>query len=83
MLVLSRERGEQIVIEVGGERVVVTLVENRGNRKARLGFTAAEHVAIHRQEVWEAIERERLVASSPQASPAAPSAVEQPGGYQK
>ena len=53
MLVLSRERNEEIVI---GENIVVAVVEIRGN-KARIGITAPRDVAVHRREVFEAIKR--------------------------
>lgn len=55
MLVLSRKRDEVIRI---GDDIVVTILEIRGD-KVRLGFTAPETVEVHRQEVYEAIQRER------------------------
>ena len=55
MLVLSRRRNEKIVLSGGIE---LTVVEIRGD-KVRLGLTAPESVIIHRQEVWDAVERER------------------------
>jgi carbon storage regulator len=54
MLVLSRQRDESIVI---GDNVVVTIVDIRGD-KVRLGIQAPEEVPVHRQEVYEAIQRE-------------------------
>ena len=50
MLVLSRKYTEEIVITLGGERVIVTLIEVRGD-KVRLGFTANESVKIIRSEL--------------------------------
>ncbi len=58
MLVLSRTRGEQIVIGEGAAQVVVTLVEIRGD-KVRLGISAPAAVPVHRREVYELIERQR------------------------
>lgn len=55
MLVLSRKKNEAIVI--GDRLVTVVLVEIRGD-KVRLGFEAPQHVAIHRQEVYDAIQRD-------------------------
>ncbi|HWL10278.1 MAG TPA: carbon storage regulator CsrA [Planctomicrobium sp.] len=55
MLVLSRKKNESIVID---ERIVITVVEIRGD-KVRLGIEAPRDVAIHRQEVYEALLRER------------------------
>ena len=54
MLVLSRQRDESIVI---GDNVVVTIVDIRGD-KVRLGIQAPVEVPVHRQEVYEAIQRE-------------------------
>jgi carbon storage regulator len=53
MLVLSRRKGEEIMI---GDNVIVTLVEIRGGT-VRLGVEAPEHVPVHRREVFEAIKR--------------------------
>lgn len=57
MLVLSREAGQEIVI--GDGQVIVSVVCIRGD-KVRIGITAAKDVAVHRREVFEAIQRERL-----------------------
>lgn len=54
MLVLSRKKDEVIVI---GDNIVITIVDIRGD-KVRLGITAPNDVAVHRQEVYEAIKRE-------------------------
>lgn len=53
MLVLSRRRDEKIVIN---HNIVITVVEIRGD-KVRLGIEAPSDVAVHRQEVFEAIRR--------------------------
>ena len=55
MLVLSRKRDESIII---GDNIIVTIVDIRGD-KVRLGINAPEDVPVHRQEVYEAIQRER------------------------
>lgn len=47
MLVLSRKRGEKVVI---GGNIVVTFIEQRGN-KIRLGFEAPPDIVIHREEI--------------------------------
>jgi carbon storage regulator len=54
MLVLSRQRDESIMI---GDSVVVTIVDIRGD-KVRLGIQAPEEIPVHRQEVYDAIQRE-------------------------
>lgn len=54
MLVLSRKNNEQIRI---GNDIVLTVVDIRGD-KVRLGIEAPKEVAVHRAEVFRAIERE-------------------------
>ena len=54
MLVLSRHPDEKIHI---GENIVVTVVEVRGDR-VRIGIEAPREVAVHRQEIFEAIRQE-------------------------
>ena len=58
MLVLSRQRDESIMI---GDTIVVTIVDIRGD-KVRLGINAPSEIPVHRQEVYEAIQRENLRA---------------------
>lgn len=55
MLVLSRHRDESIVI---GDNIIVTIVDIRGD-KVRLGIEAPAAVPVHRQEVYDAIQREK------------------------
>ena len=55
MLVLSRFKDEKVMI---GDNITVTVVEVRGD-KVRLGFEAPKDVPIHRQEVYDAIQREK------------------------
>lgn len=59
MLVLSRHRDESIMI---GDDVVITIVDIRGD-KVRLGIDAPQDIPVHRQEVYEAIQRENRKAS--------------------
>lgn len=54
MLVLTRHRDESIII---GDDIVITVIDIRGD-KVRLGIAAPLEVSVHRQEVYEAIERE-------------------------
>jgi carbon storage regulator len=60
MLVLSRQRDESIVI---GDNVVVTIVDIRGD-KVRLGIEAPGEVPVHRQEVYDAIQRENRMGGT-------------------
>lgn len=58
MLVLSRKVGETICIN---NNITVTVVEIRGD-KIRLGVDAPREVTVHRQEVADAIARNKEVA---------------------
>jgi carbon storage regulator len=61
MLVLTRIKGEGLVI---GEDIVVEVVEVTSD-KVRLGIVCPTDIPVHRQEVWDAIQR-----SAPAATPA-------------
>lgn len=55
VLVLSRRRNEQIVIN--GGVLVITVVDIRDD-KVRIGIDAPLEMSVHRREVQEAIDRE-------------------------
>ncbi|HIA19861.1 MAG: carbon storage regulator CsrA [Pirellulaceae bacterium] len=59
MLVLSRHRDESIMI---GDDIVITIVDIRGD-KVRLGIDAPQAIPVHRQEVYDAIQRENAQAA--------------------
>ena len=59
MLVLSRKKNESIVIN---NDITIVVVEIRGD-KVRLGIEAPQHVPVHRQEVYDAIQRENRRSS--------------------
>ncbi len=61
MLVLSRHKDESIIIGDGPDMIVITVVDIRGD-KIRLGISAPIEVSVHRQEVYEAIQRDRRAA---------------------
>lgn len=54
MLVLSRQSDETIII---GDNIRVTIVEVRGD-KVRIGIDAPRNISVHRQEIYDAIQRE-------------------------
>lgn len=68
MLVLSRRIDEIIRI---GDDIEITVVDIRGD-KVRLGIDAPKEIPVHRQEVYEQIQREhaRAAAESKPQSPA-------------
>jgi carbon storage regulator len=55
MLVLTRKPGELLRI---GDDVTVKIISIAGNQ-VRIGIEAPHDVAVHRQEIWERIQRER------------------------
>lgn len=67
MLVLSRHRDEAIVI---GDNIRITVVDIRAD-KVRLGISAPTDVPVHRQEVYEAIQRNNRQDKDKKASDSA------------
>ena len=63
-MVLSRKKGEAIVIGDGSIRIVV--IEIREG-KVRLGFQAPPEVTVHRQEVYDAIKKQEKEHGTDQA----------------
>lgn len=59
MLVLSRHKDETIII---GDNIEVTVVDIKGDQ-VRLGIVAPRDVAVHRKEVYEAIQKENISAA--------------------
>ncbi|WP_025027201.1 carbon storage regulator CsrA [Caldalkalibacillus mannanilyticus] len=60
MLVLSRKKGESIMIN---DEVEVTVVAVEGDM-IRLGIKAPKHISIHRKEIYLAIQEENKSAST-------------------
>jgi carbon storage regulator len=54
MLILTRRVGETLVI---GDEVNVTVLGVRGNQ-VRLGVNAPKEVAVHREEIYQRIQKE-------------------------
>lgn len=60
MLVVTRQRDECIFI---GDDIKIMVVDIRGD-KVRLGIEAPKNIPVHRQEVYEAIQREHMTQSA-------------------
>jgi carbon storage regulator len=65
MLILTRRVGETVVI---GDEVQVTVLGVKGNQ-VRLGVTAPRDVSVHRQEIYERIQKEQGGSAATDAGP--------------
>ena len=56
MLILTRYIGETIII---GEEIAVTILGVKGNL-VRVGVAAPADVSVHREEIYDRIQREKV-----------------------
>jgi carbon storage regulator len=59
MLILTRKSGERVTI---GDHVRVTVLEIKG-KQVRLGIEAPPETRVHREEIFEKIQRENRQAA--------------------
>ncbi len=55
MLILTRRVGETLMV---GDEVTVTVLGVKGNQ-VRIGVNAPKDVAVHREEIYDRIQREK------------------------
>ncbi len=60
MLILTRRAGETVMI---GNDVTITVLGVKGNQ-VRIGINAPKDIAVHREEIYERIQKEKAGASS-------------------
>jgi carbon storage regulator len=61
MLILTRRVGESLMI---GEDMTVTVLGVKGNQ-VRIGVNAPKNVAVHREEIYHRIQKEKVQADDP------------------
>lgn len=59
MLILTRKLGETIRI---ADEIKVTFLEIKG-KQIRIGIDAPKHIAIHREEVYQMIQEQNILAA--------------------
>lgn len=59
MLVLARKRDQSIMI---GDEVEIVVVDIHGDQ-VKLGINAPRHIAVHRREVYEEVQKENIRAA--------------------
>jgi carbon storage regulator len=55
MLILTRRIGETLMV---GDEVTITVLGVKGNQ-VRIGINAPKDLAVHREEIYEKIQREK------------------------
>jgi carbon storage regulator len=74
MLIITRKVGEKVIVDENIEIVVVSI----DGGKVRLGFNAPSSVRIHRQEVYERIQKANHDAAADKENVRLPSIPDNP-----